>query len=513
MARFLILDSDGPHLTLLSATTGRGGMTVEQVRHWSAEMPVSPASAESLGRKLRDDLVAWKIAPALLVVGVGRDRVVLKEIKFPAVPANEEPGIVRFQAVKEITEAAEDVIIDYQPRESVGNERRALAVVAKKEVVRALQLLAQSANLKLHAIVPRPFALLAMVQAAIPKPDPTTAIAVLAIGNTGGEFLVSRGSQVLFARPVAQPTLANDLTLLSEIRRNLAVHSGQNAQAPVKALYIAEGGTLRGFAERIRTTLAIPVHSLEPLGGTGKSSDASAGQLASAVGIGRLLSAGELPINFVKPREPKAAADPNRRPILLGVALAMTILCGLGFLAWMQLGGRDNDIASLRRELDSLNNEYSRIEPEAKRADEVKKWLDGDVIWLDELYDLAAKCPDLIKLRFTSLSFDPSPKGASTKKHYVGRVSIDGLAAEDETAFKQFRAELQSDPNYLVEAPVTKPVGFGADRRLFSHQFSLKFDLEQRPPEKYIRDFVAEAPEKRRRGGGGFDLFNFRGGQ
>lgn len=511
MARFLIIDSDGPHLSLIAASVGRGGLTVEQVRHWTADMPVTPASAESLGRKLRDDLVAWKIAAAPLVIGVGRERVVLKEIKFPAVPVHEEPAVVRFQALKELTDAAEDVVIDYQPRESIGSERRVLAVATKKEVVRALQLLAQTAGLKLHAIVPRPFALSAAVQAAVPQPDPTAAIAVLAIGSTGGEFLVSRGSQVLFARPVAVPSLANDQTLLSEVRRNLAIHSGQNSQAPVKAAYVAEGGALRGFADRIRATIAVPVHTLDPLAGTGKSSEAAPGQLAAAMGMCRLLAAGELPINFVKPREPKPPADPNRRPILLGVALAATILLALGALAWTQLSSRDDAIASLRREADSLSAELTRIEPDAKRADEVRKWLDGDVVWLDELYDLAAKCPDLIKLRITQLSFDPSPKNATGKKHYVGRVSIDGFTAADETAFKQFMAELQSDPHYVVEAPSKKPIGFGADRRSFSYQFSTKFDVEQRPPEQYIREFTAEAPAKKR--AGGFDFFNFGGGQ
>lgn len=511
MARFLIIDADGPHITMLAATVGRSGLRIEDVRHWQAEMPIAPASAEALGRRLRDDLAKWKIAPAPLVLGVGRDRVVLKEVKYPAVPASEEPAVVRFQAIKELTETADEVVIDYQPRGGSGSEQRALAVATRKEVVRALQLLAQTAGLKLHAIVPRPFALAVAVQSAQPAPDPASVVAVLAIGKTGGEFVVSSGAQVLFARPLAAPALASDQALLGEVRRNLAVYSGQSPAAPVKALYIAEGGTLPGLAERFRTTLAIPVIAVEPLAGMGKSSEAAPGQLAAAVGMGRLLAADAIPINFVKPREPKAAADPSRRPILLGAALALTMLLAFGLMAWMQLSGRDDAIASLRRELDSLTTDLTRVEPEAKKADEVRKWLDGSVVWLDELYDLAAKCPDLNKLRITQLSFDPSPKGVATKKHYVGRVSIDGLAAEDDTALKQFINELQGDSHYIVEAKNTKPLGFGADRRMFSWQFSTKFDLEQRPPDQYIRQFEAEAPAKRKRGG--FDFFNFGGGQ
>src|SRR5205085_2930240 len=162
---------------------------------------------------------------------------VLKEVKFPAVPMNEEPAVVRFQAVKELTEAADEVVIDYQSREPVGSERRALAVATKKEVVRALQLFAQTAGIKLHAIVPRPFALTAVAQLATPRPDADQAVATLAIGQTGGEFLVSRGSHVLFSRSLTATTLASDQTLLSEIRRNLAVHTVQTPNNAVKALY------------------------------------------------------------------------------------------------------------------------------------------------------------------------------------------------------------------------------------------------------------------------------------
>src|SRR2546428_364600 len=116
MPRFLVIDADGPHVALVAASTTRAGVKVEQVLTWSLDAPPSLAAAEKIGLALRDKLTAARISAAPLVIGVGRDRVIFKEIKHPAVPAHEEPAVVRFQAIKELTESPDEVVIDYLPR-------------------------------------------------------------------------------------------------------------------------------------------------------------------------------------------------------------------------------------------------------------------------------------------------------------------------------------------------------------------------------------------------------------
>ena len=49
---------------------------------------------------------------------------ILKEIRYPAVSASEEPAIVRFQTTKELTTPAEEVAIDYLPRQRLAAKRR-----------------------------------------------------------------------------------------------------------------------------------------------------------------------------------------------------------------------------------------------------------------------------------------------------------------------------------------------------------------------------------------------------
>ena len=55
------------------------------------------------------------ISAAPVLASIGRERVILKEIRHPPVPTKEEPALVRFQTAKELSESPDDVIIDYTP--------------------------------------------------------------------------------------------------------------------------------------------------------------------------------------------------------------------------------------------------------------------------------------------------------------------------------------------------------------------------------------------------------------
>src|SRR5207248_11732675 len=120
-------------------------------------------TAKLIGERLRDRLRAAGVAPAPVLVSVGRGRVILKELRYPAVPPADEPSVVRFQALKELSDAPDDLVLDYTPLSNgaAEGERRSTAVVIRKELFAAIQQMCAAANLRLVAVTPRPYAVAA----------------------------------------------------------------------------------------------------------------------------------------------------------------------------------------------------------------------------------------------------------------------------------------------------------------------------------------------------------------
>ena len=153
MSRYLAIDLDTAGLYIAAGSAGK----VERALVWEdPRLPLAADNARGLGEGLREALKAAGVAPAPALVGLGRDRVIFKDLRFPPVPDAEEPAVVRFQAMKEMTESADDVVLDYVLVAGGAGERRATAVIVRKDVYAAVQALCAAAGLKLAGVTPRP---------------------------------------------------------------------------------------------------------------------------------------------------------------------------------------------------------------------------------------------------------------------------------------------------------------------------------------------------------------------
>ncbi len=418
MSRYLSIEANANGLFVAAGTVRGANATIEAVAHSSENpRPLSASTARELGNELKTLLKDAGIASAPVLLVVGRDRVILSDIKHPPVPPVDEPAVVKFQAIKELTEAPEDVVIDYQP---IGrrtgadstSERRALVAFLRKDYLNAAKVMCEVAGLKLAGVTPSPFALVSAVRLAIakgaaqPLEETDRPVAIVSLSQTGGEFVVAREGAVRFSRTIPMQSLANEAGLVGLIRRNLAVISSQSGGDDPQAIYLAESTeSTASWAGRLSASLPIPVYSFDPLEGVPNTStlpSAGHGNFVGAVGL--LAARGEdpSPINFIAPRQPKAGVDPNRRRYVAAGVLGGGLLAAGAVGSYVLVENSESKVATKRQQLKQLEDDLKARELDEKRLAAAVDFESRQIVWLDELYDLSAKFPDNSKMQLAS---------------------------------------------------------------------------------------------------------------
>jgi hypothetical protein len=473
LSRFLAIDWDQQQLHVVDADVRGGVVTFRRASVWREERSPNLNDAEELGRQLRQRLKEAAIAAAPVLACVSRDRVVLKEVRHPVVPDAEEPAVVRFQALKELTESPDEVVLDYAPLGESGTERRALVLSLRREVLTAYQKLCQAAGLKLVGLLPRPFGLAAAATTpAVPADKPA---AIVAAGEGWAEFCVVRSGTLLFARP-----LATGSGMAADVRRNLAVFAGQQPAQPIEAVYVA-GVPDNALVRRLGETLELPVHAFDPFGGASGEMlpTGERGSFAGAAGI--LLAKAKpegLPVNFVQPRQP-APPKRNLRMVAAVAAIAVLVVGGGTVFAHSVLDAKSRLKDERTDTRDELDTKLARTRESLRQVQALDAW-EGPV-WLDELFDLAARVRDVDAMRVTQFSAEPL---SHAKSRYAARVRIKGTLRDDRGPLDQLLEDLRRDGHY------------GPDplRVISGNQFELTVDVERRAPDEYKQQRLAGGP-------------------
>jgi hypothetical protein len=475
LSRYLAIDWDQQQLHVVAADVRGGVVTFRRATVWREERSPNLADAEELGRLLRQRLKEAGIAAAPVLACIGRDRVVVKEVRYPAVPDAEEPAIVRFQALKELTEPPDEVVIDYAPLGDSDGERRALVLSVRRELLAAYQKLCQAAGLKLAGLTPRPFGLAAAAAAPVVPADVPAAL--VAAGEGWAEFCIVRGGTLLLARPLTPGS-----GLAAEVRRNLSVFAGQQPAQRVDAVYVA-GTDNSALTRRLSETLELQVHAFDPFGGvSGDMLPADErGSFAGAAGI--LLAKAKpqgLPVNFVQPHQPPPPKRINLRIAVASAAAVLLVIGGMVALGRSALDKRNGMKDDRLDTIESLDNRLTKTKEVLKHVQPLDAW-EGP-IWLDELYDLAARIRDVDALRVTQWSADPLPH--NNKSRYSSRIRIRGTLRDDRAPLDRLVDELRKDGHYGPDAPKVTS----------GNQFELSVDAERRAPEEYKQQQLAGGP-------------------
>jgi Tfp pilus assembly PilM family ATPase len=478
LARFLAIDWDQNLLYVVSGTVRGTAVKIERAAAWQEERSPNPADAEALGQLLRERLKSAGIAPAPVLAVVGRDRVILKDVRYPAVPEAEAPAVVRFQASKELTDSPDDVVIDFAPVERpAAGDHRSLALVLRRELLETYQKLCQAAGLKLAGLTPRPFGIAACLNKVLgttvltPAPEPADgAVAVVTLSEKWAEFSVLRGDTLLMAR-----SLAVGPHLAQEVRRNLMVHGGQAPGQAVRALYLAGHGSGE-LRERLGDLTDLPVHTFDPFAGA-ESLHLPAGNRGAFAGAAGLLHAraraGGLPINFAAVRQVKPPKNPQNRLVgYAAAALVLLVLAAVGGSKVVQARG-EHELATVQGDGMLVDEELALVREETRRLKAMEDW--DSLPWADELYELAGLIRDVNTLRVTHWNSEPVPRTAGSR--YVAKVTLRGTVNDPRGGsgpVSQLVTALRKEGFYTVPAP-----------RMTGNQFTLEVMVERRSPADY----------------------------
>ncbi len=512
MANFIALDLDSQGLYAV-AGDARGAAKVTHALAWTGEdgdapPPLTADTAKAIGEKLRERLKAAGIAPAPVLVSVGRDRIILKELKYPPVAPTEEPALVRFQAMKEMSESPDDVVLDYAPLGEHGGERRSMAVVVRKDLFNAIQAMCLAAGLKLAGVSPRPYAVAAglvkaFVAGTLPPPeDKAAAFAALTLSAAGGEFTVVRRGEVTYTLAVPAPVVANETMLVGQLRRNLAVYAGQHPSHPIEALYLAEVGG--AWAARLRAALGVPVHAYDPLAGAVSAvPDALRGRFVGAAGLLAGKATDTLPINFATPRQPQTVKDPAKRKLATIALLALLLLFAGGAYGYLQVNDGDTRIAKLNEEKAGLEKKIADGKPNEDRLKAIDKWSKREVVWLDEMYDLADRMPADDGVRVSSFTGTPRPISKDGKQDAQAQLELK-LAAVNTNAANALTSAFERDnttPNRFYVGSFTVIGGLLPASAGTRHNqlVTLIVKINHREPNQFER-FARFTPPKRTAG-------------
>jgi hypothetical protein len=525
LARFLAIDADAHGLYVAAATLKGGGAVAVEHALADETATLTLTNAAELGGRLKALLREAGVRPAPVLLCVGRDRVIPKAVRHPPTPPAEEPAVVRFQAVRDLTENPDDVVMDYTPiGEPTAGERQALAVFVRKQAVQAARQFCEAAGLRLAAVTPRPFAALAAARhafatGAAPAPDdPSAAIAVVTLWDRGGEFTVARGGELTFSRPIPAHALSDEQALVAALKRDLAVYAGQNPAAPVEAVYLAEPDEPGiGWAGRVRAALNVPVYAFDPLAGSaaaGAVPPPLRGRFAGPVGLLAARSASAtLPINFVQPRQPRAEAGPARARVLIGALAALLLLGSVGALAFLEMEKAGRKVRTLTAERNDLDARLKALEMDGKRLAAADQFASQAVNVLDEMYDLADRIPDVRKVSVTEFDLSPvqiaqvrttrpgqpaatAQKAANTPPPPVANLKVIMRTTDPMMALRVVEGFTTADKKYYSGVKHTLGGTSGRNVDTSQQQITLTAQVMHRKPGEYARQLRVQLPSR-----------------
>jgi hypothetical protein len=467
----------------ITAVEAHLGGTVEVRRIFELTWPAladpdtSPAQA---GAALKRQLTSHSISTTQTVVIVSRDEAVVRRLEVPAVPDEELPDLVRFQAAARTSTPLERLALDYVPIVATDeNLRSVLLVTIDASRLKSIRETVAAAGLQLEAVTLSPLATAELVNRSAAEAERTAPSIVIWQKGEYVELSLLDQARLSFSHSIRLPAAEGDAhiqPLQTELNRTLIAMGQSHPGAELEQAYLIPG---RNADPQVRDLLnqRFPqgLHLLEALDAVealGLSDQEKSAASLAAPAIGELLARhrATLPaVDFVNPRKKVLPPDRRKEKIRL-YAAGGALLLVLG-MWWQQstLSERQQEFDDLTDEIASLDQSIAEGQPAVKEAKALHNWLASEAPAIPTVANLGKYLPDTARLYFVDLKVAPG--------------SADSIA----TITGEFRAKTPSDINDLLDRlPKTEfriiPNTIGSEKKDPDYPAEYRFRLEQLKP-------------------------------
>ena len=299
-------------------TLGKGSATLE--RFGQVALPPGAVrdgeviDSEAVAGALRQLWAQAKFSTKKVVVGVANQKVVVRQVDLPWLPADELRSSLSFQVQDVIPMPVEDVILDFHPLEEFTSEAgvrmvRVLLVAAARDMVGSALLAVQKAGLTPSMVDLNSFAVLRSLVSRDTGLGSLQAEAIVDIGASVTNIVVHEGGVPRFVRillmggaditdavaerlgvpfdqaeavkqstgieafaggaeapPASRAIEATGSALVDEVRSSLDYYLAQSGAVRIHRVVLSGGGSrLTGLATRLSAATRLPVEAARPI--------------------------------------------------------------------------------------------------------------------------------------------------------------------------------------------------------------------------------------------------------
>ncbi len=436
--RLVALDWDTRTFNAVEATVQKSGLRINRVISASIPEDVKVNDVETFAPYIRQVLADKKFTTRQVLLAVPREKVILVNLRLPEAPVGDLSNMVRLQAARELPFSADEAVMDFAGSKAHDAPEFLDVTVAaiQREALAYYQKLASAAGLSLVRLGLRPNSNLVSVIGGV-QPFPDDRILFVDIAPQTTEINIFRWGRLTYSRSVhinAEAGGAADEAasrpVLMEVLRTVEAYRTTDHNKIDQIIVAGDTGQERWLADALRTRLSSPASLYDPRWTVEIDKDRAEQMTGFAAVLGLL--AGQLSpeigrFDFASPKKPLDMAAIRRRQIITATAAAAVLLFGAWLASASYVGQLDAQKAAVQAEIDKLQVEASKVDLLDKRIETARKWMNQDLVWIDQLRNVVQRMPDNTRCYVTKLSARAnSSEGDDARELQVGLRMSDG---------------------------------------------------------------------------------------